>query len=891
MWSRAGLREWAIRLWWTLRPGRRDDDLEEELRAHLALAAEGHGRRGESVDAPRRVALRWGSAAGTMDALRDQRGVPWIDELKRDVRDALRTLRRNPIFALVVLSTLAISSGANTAVFTVLDTVLFKPLAYPKSEELVAVWHIAPGAPGLADVSGDLRLSASMYFTYAEHNRTFQAFGLWQVGSATVTGVAEPEQVRTLLVTDGTLQALGVPPALGRLLSAVDQAPGAAPTVMLSHGYWQRRFGGERSLIGRPLTVNSRAHEVVGVMPEGFRMLDADVELIAPLAFDRSRVRLPGFGFQAIARLRPDATVNAANADIGRMVPIWMRSWPAAPGVNPSVYESWRIGPAVRPLKDDVVGRIGSVLWVVMGSVGIVLLIACANVANLTLVRSEARQQELAVRASLGAGRGRIVRSILIESVTLALVGGAIGIGLAAVALRALVWAAPANLPRLTEIAIDGRALTCTLLISLVSGALCGLIPALRSSGAHLSDTLRSTGPTTAGAGRHPARHALVIAQVALASVLLVSAGLLMRTLQTLRTIEPGVVDLQHLQAVRIAIPTNMLREPEEVARMQRDIAEKLAALPGVASGNWDVIEPEGQTLASGELPLRVFRGISPRFFQTTGTRVIAGREYVWADLADRRPYVIVSENLARELWTTPQDALGKRIRTLPGAPWREVIGVVQDVRDNGTHEPSPAIVYWPTIGESVYRAGQTQVDRTVTYLVRTSRAGSESLLSEMRHAVWSVNGSLPLASVQTIHQVYERSMSRTSFTFVMVAIAATVALLLGLVGLYGIVAYAVVQRTREIGIRLAIGARQGELQRMFVRRALVTASAGIGIGLVASLGFTRLMSSLLVGVSALDPWTYLTVTPVSLTTALLASYLPARRIARIDPVGALKVE
>jgi putative ABC transport system permease protein len=903
----ASLREWIMRLWWTFRPGRRDTELEQELRLHLELAAEAELRRGDVPgEARRRAVIRVGAVAQTMDALRDQRGLPWLDDLQRDLRYGLRTLLRSRVFATVTLLTLAVGIGANTAVFSVVNSVLLKPLPYPQPDELVAVWHSAPGAPGLSDVSGDLRLSTSMFVTYAENNRTFQQIGLWQAISATVTGLAEPEEVRTLIVTHGTLDALGVRPALGRWLSRADQEPGAPLTVILSHGYWQRRLGGDPSIVGHGITVDARTREIVGVMPEGFRLLDTEAELIAPLPIDRSRLVLPGFGFQAVARLRPGATIAEANTDLARMVPIWMNSWPAAQGVNPRIYESFRITPALRPLKQDVVGGVGNVLWILMGTIGIVLLIACANVANLLLVRAEGRQQELAVRASLGAGRRRIVRGLLSESMVLGLVGGGFGVGLAYVGLRVLVAMGPTNLPRLAEISLDYRTLAFALVTSLVSGLLFGVIPALKYAGPRISDGLRGARTSSQSRERHRARNMLVVAQVALALVLLVSSGLMIRTFVALRTVEPGFTDPRSLQTVRISVPQNLIAEPERVARLQHDIVDKLRAIPGMASVGfasvmhmeglgtpWDAIRAEGTTSVDTEIPpMRVFKSISPGFFQTTGTRLVAGRDYTWADLYERRSFVILSENLARELWGEPSAALGKRVQTVvPGSPWREVIGVVQDVRDNGVQQPTPAIVYWPSIGENPYRAGQTLIARSVTLAMRTERAGTEALLDEIRRAVWSLNASLPLASVRTMQEMYDRSMARTSFALVMLAIAAIMALVLGVIGIYGVIAYAVSQRTREIGIRLAMGAQQGELKSMFVRSGLALTGVGVAIGLGAAAALTRLMSSVLFGVSPLDPITYLSVPLVLLTAAVLASYLPARRVTAVDPVDALKVE
>jgi len=400
---------------------------------------------------------------------------PAAEDFAGDVRYALRTLSKNPAFAVVAVLTLALGIGANTAVFSVVNSVLLKPLNYPNAEELVALRQIAPGAAGLADFASGLRLSPSMYFTYAEHNRTFQSLGVWSSGTANVTGLSEPEQVRTVAVTDGVLQALGTPPAVGRWLSQADQVPRGAERVMLSYGYWQRRFGGDPSAIGRNIIVDSRPREIVGVMPQAFRFVDVDFDMIVPLAFDRGKMILAGFGYEGIGRLRPGVTIAEADADMARMLPIWMDSWSNGPGSNPRIYETWKITPAIRPLKAEVIGNVSDVLWVVMGTIGVVMLIACANVTNLLLVRVEARYQELAVRAALGASWGRIVRGLLVESLMLGLIGGALGLGSAYWGVRLLVAIGPANLPRLSEISVDARTLGFAALVSLLSGLLFGL--------------------------------------------------------------------------------------------------------------------------------------------------------------------------------------------------------------------------------------------------------------------------------------------------------------------------------------------------------------------------------------------------------------------------------
>jgi predicted permease len=845
----------------------------------------------------------------------------FLASLGRDVRYSLRVMRHNPTFTVVVVLTLALGIGANTAVFSVVNSVLLRPLPYPRAEELVALRQIAPGAEGLASSADALSLSPSMYLTYAEQNRVFQSLGVWVVTTSTVTDVAEPEQVRVIGVSDGVLQAFNVPPAAGRWLSAADQDGAKRPppsvfkastTLMLSYGYWQRRFGGDRSVVGRTITVDSRPRQIVGVMPQGFKIVDADADLIFPLAFDRERITLGGFNYQGVARLKPGITIAQANTDLARMVPIWMDSWSDGPGANPRAYETWKITPALRPLKQEVVGNVTDVLWVVMGTIGLVVLIACANVANLLLVRAEVRQRELSLRAALGAGRGRIVLNLLVESVLLGLLGGAVGVGLAYAGLRLLLVIGPANLPRLSEISMDARTFAFTAVLSLLSSVLFGLLPALKYTGPRISNALASIGRTaTLSGARHRVRNVLVIVQVAIALVLLVSAGLMIRTFQSLRTVEPGFTQPDHIQIMRIFIPATLVADAERVTRVQNDVQDKLASIPGVTSAafgsampmegfglnlgvvNWGPVRTDDRPdTGSDTPPVRLFKYASPGFFQTAGTRLVAGREITWEEVYGLRPVVMISENLARELWNTPGAALGRRLRQTPGMPWHEVIGVVQDVHENGLYQPAPPIVYWAPMSAYLLNATPERPSaiRQVTFVVRSERAGTEGFLNQVRKAVWSVNASLPV-SARTMREVYDRSLAGTSFTLVMLAIAGSMALLLGVVGIYGVISYAVSQRRREIGIRAALGAPQGELKRMFVRHGLLLVNIGVVIGLAAAAGLTRLMSSLLYGVTPLDPVTYLAVPLILVAATVLACYLPARRGASVDPVEALRVE
>jgi predicted permease len=886
---------------------RLQNDLSAEIQQHLEeriedLVANGMSK-GEATAAARR---EFGNVTLTKENSRDVWRWPSVEDFLADVRYGLRMLRRNPVFAAVGLLTIAIGIGANAAVFSVVNSVLLKPLNYPGSEELVSLHQTAPGAAGLADFENGLLLSPSMYFTYSEQNRTFQSVGVWVADTANVTGLAEPEQVRVVAVSDGVLEALNVAPELGRWLSETDQVPGGPDRVMLSYGYWRRRFGTDRGVIGRNVTIDSRPREIVGVMPKSFRFVDTDFDVVVPFKFDRGKQILAGFGFHGLARLKPGATISEANADITRMLPIWMDSWTNGPGTNPHIYETWKITPMIRPLKEEVIGNVSEVLWVVMGTIGLVMLIACANVTNLFLVRVESRQQELAVRAALGAGRGRIIRGLLVESVMLGLLGGTLGIGLAYAGVRFLSRVGPANLPRLGEVSIDVWTLGFTLFLSVLSGLLFGLVPALKYAGPRTSLALRSAGRTiSVSREQHRARNLLVIGQVAMALVLLVSAGLMIRTFQALRTVEPGFMDAQHLQVMRISIPGSLVADPRQVTRTQNEIVNRMAAIPGVKSAafvsempmegydsSWDEIFAQDKTYATDQIaPLRLFKNVSPGFYETAGTRIIAGRDLNWAEVYSLRPVVMISENLAREMWGSPSAAIGKHLREFPSMPWYEVIGVIQDVREHGVQEKAPEIVYWsPLIGNPDGPHAPDAIG-TVTFVIRTERAGTESLLSEIRQAVWSVNSNLPLASVRTMQEVYDKSVARTSFTLVMLGIAGVMAMALGVIGIYGVISYTVSQRKREIGIRLALGAQSGDVVGMVLRQGARLALAGVCIGMVAAFGLARLMTSLLFGVTAHDPLTFAAVAALLITVALCACYIPARRAMEVDPMVALRYE
>jgi putative ABC transport system permease protein len=829
------------------------------------------------------------------------------DSLGRDLRFAFRGLSRRPAFTFAAVLTLALGIGATAAVFSVVYSVLIKPLPYPNADELVRLRHSAGGDLGGAD------FEPTMYLTYRDESRTFASIGLWQNGSAILTDRGEPERLRAILVTQGTLQALGVQPMLGRWFTEREHGPaGDGPTpVILSHAFWQRRFGGDEAAVGRTLAIDSRPAQVVGIMPPGFEFLDMapQPDVILPVRLDRSALTITGgWSYQGLARLKAGVTPDQARADMERMLPIWREVWPLPPipGVTRETLASFKFVPIVRPLKDDLVGGVASMLWVLMGAIGAVLLVACANIANLMLVRADARRQELAVRAALGAGPARIARDSLAESLVIGAVGSVLGLGLAYLGLQGLVAIGPNNLPRLQEIGIHVPVLAFTVAASFASTIVFGSITALKHARQiNTSNTFAARG-ASAGRERSVTRSTLVVVQVALALMLVVSAALMIRTFQALRDVNPGFADSATIQTARVWLPSPLLADPEQYTRMQHRILDEIAALPGVESVGFasglpmegvigvsrSPIVVEGRTAAAGELPPAYGnKFVSPGYFDAMGTRIIAGRDIAWKDIEDGGRVVLVSEEFAREIAGEPGAALGKRIRTFSQADaWREIVGVVQSVHEAGLYEEAASFVYWPVLVKEMW--GTPVLGTPFAALaIRSQRAGTGSLMDEVRQAVWSVNPSMPVTQARTMQDVYSGSLARTSFVLVMLAIAGGMALLLGVIGIYGVIAYVVSQRTREIGIRSALGAEPRQLERLFLLHGLGLSVVGGVVGLVAAMGLGRLMSSLLFGVSPLDPIAYLVAVGATIGAAVLASYVPARRAAMIDPIETLRAE
>ena len=860
-----------------------DAEQREELDFHVDVTAEEYIARGMAPAEARAAARRkLGNPTQIREEVYGMNTLTFLDGLLRDACHALRTIRTKPGFSAAVLLSLALGIGANTAIFSVVNAVLIQPLPYPRSEALVGVYNTLVIHE---QVFNDAELSAGMYAAGKESARAFESFGVWTPGAATVTGMGDPEQLATVTMTQGVLPTLGVPPYLGRWFSSEDDTPGSPETVILSYGYWQRKFGGDRDVLGRTISIDSVPHQVTGVMPRNFRFVNVAPDMFLPQRFPKKLAGPDEFGHPGIARLRPGVTIGAANRDLAR---VWKTWGETNPGVGKSL-EMLHVTPNLRPLKNDVVGDVGSVLGVLMGALGLVLVLVCANVANLVLVRAQSRRQEFAIRAALGAGWGRIARELLVESLTLGVVGGAFGLVLAYAGLKMLVTQGPATLPRLEEISLDRTALAFALVCSLGTSLLFGLAAVLRSG---FPARMQSARGTTQGARQLRAQNALVVTQVALAFVLLVASGLMIRSFFALRAVTPGFTLAERIQTVRITIPAAPAEDTERIIRTQSDILDRLRAIPGVTAAGfasalpmeWEyrngvLIDVEGKTPVDQLSPNRAVVRISPGVLAAQGTRLVAGRDFTWEDVRSHRSVALVSENMARENWGEPANALGKRIRQGNDSPWLAVVGVVENIHTEGVNLPAPATVY--------FRAG----GHGATFAIRSERAGTEAFRREVAAAIHAVNPGLPLAKVRTLNDVYKRSLARTSFALVLLGIAGGMALTLAIVGVYGVLAYAVGQRRREVSIRLALGADPRMLQWLFVRKGLILNCAGGVIGLGLAGGLSRWISSLLFGVTPLDPPSYLAAGALIVGAAMIASYVPARQAASVDPMETLRSE
>jgi predicted permease len=809
------------------------------------------------------------------------------------LRQHVRRLAATPAFALTALITMSVAIGANALIFSLVNGVLLRPLPFDDSDRLFGVWHVAPGL-----TQGPVNQAAFTYFTYRDAAETLEDIGLWTETVATITGRGEPEEVRALAVTDGTLPLLRVQAALGRRFTVEDDAPGSRDTVMVSHSYWQRALGADSRALGQSLVVDGRAREVIGVLPAGFRFLRHAPDVLLPIRLDRATVQIGLFRYQAIARLKPGVTLERAHADLARLVPGMPDRFPIPTGFSREMYDHFRLAPDVHPLSQDLFGDVSGMLWILFGAVTLLMLVACANVANLFLVRAEGQRQALAVQLALGAGPARIAAQLLGESLLLALASGACGLLLAQAGLDAVRAIGPGGLPRLDEVQLDPVVIAFTFGVAVIAGVLFSVAPIARHARPNLSDALKENGRGSSdGLTRQRLRNALVMAQVAIAFVLLVGSALMVRTFLAIRDVEPGFRDPAGVLTLRLTIPEGAIAEPAAVARAHHQILRGLEEVGGVqavaatssvttdGANRRDPVFVDGRDQAQEQMPpVRRMKWAAPGYFDTVGIPIVAGRDFVWEDIHGPRHVAIVSQNLARELFGDARDALGQRVRPSPNGPWREIVGVVGNEHDDGPMRPATPMVYWPFMQHG-FAPSRTTVERTMAYVIRTARVNDPALLRELQQAVWAVNPTLPLTRVETLHDVYARSTAQLSFTLAILGIAAAVTLLVGVVGLYGVIAYVVAQRWREVGIRLALGAGAGQVQRLFVTRGLALVTKGLVAGAAIAVVMSRALSAMLFEVSPVDPAAYAAAFAALGALALLAVWLPARAATRV-PVG-----
>jgi putative ABC transport system permease protein len=799
----------------------------------------------------------------------------------QDLRYGARMLLKNPGITLIAIVTLSLGIGANTAIFSVINGVLLSSLPYPQPEQLAMVWcdNRRQGIPD--DIT-----SYPNFVDWRDRNKTFQGMAGMTSSNLQLTGVGEPEEIRAATVSINFFQVIGVGPMLGRGFTAEEERPGSDRVVILSHALWQRRFGGDPGMLNKTISLSGIQNTVVGIMPPKFQFPE-NAEMWRPLApSDGMRAARFGFFLPVVGRLKPGVTRAQAQADLDVIANQIEQQFPDMAGYGVNVVLAL----------EQTVGAIRRSLMTLLVAVLFVLLIACANVANLLLARAAGRRREVAVRAALGAGRWRIVRQLLTESMLLAVLGGALGVLLAWWGLRLLVDLSPANIPRLENIRLDGRVLWFSLGLSLLTGLIFGLAPALQTTHLKLGETLKEGGRTEAG-GRSAQliRGALIVVEVALTLVLLAGAGLLIRSFWRLQQVDPGF-KAENLLTLRLSLPRSRYTDGAQAVSFFERLQERLSALPGVVavSATTDIMLRRLATSSSftienrprdpSELALELpFDRVQPNYFQTMGIPLLQGRAFTAQDTRDSPRVAIVNETFVKRYFPN-EDPIGKRFTFGDGGPnarWIAIVGVVRDTKRQGVDQPI-RIESWMPLAQSP--AGSMDV------VLRTT-GDPLALSNSAREAVWSLDRDLPIPRIQTMEQNLSARVAQRRLNMLLLGLFASVALILAAVGIYGVMSYAVTQRTNEIGIRMALGAQTGDVVGLVLRHGMALTLVGVAIGLIATFMLTRLMASLLFGVSATDPITFAAIAALLIGVALVACWIPARRATRVDPMVALRCE
>ena len=855
-------------------------EIGDELRHHRQLLAERLEREGMSpTDAAREAQRRLGNVAALQDAGYDVRGGGWMEAFLRDARYGVRMLKAHPGFTLTAIVTLALGIGANTAIFSVASGVLLRPLPYPAGDRVAMIWmdnsriNLREDWHSFPNVE-DYRTQSTTFEHVAVFNNLPRTFG-----------DGDPERVIGAHATASLFDVLGVWPLHGRVFTGAENDQNAAPVVVLSHPLWQRRFGGRLEVIDSTVQMSGRGVKVIGIMPPGFAFPARDTAFWIPTPLTgQNRTSRGSLWLQAIGRMKPGVSVAQAQADLLRVNAGLLERFPGQKGY--SVY--------VASLFDQMVGSVRPAVLVLLGAVAFVLLIACTNVANLLLARASTRERELALRAAIGAGRGRLVRQLLTEAVLLAAIGGLAGLGLAWVGLDALLAAAPADLPRLDEIRIDGRVLTFTLGLSLLTGVLFGLAPALQTAGADPGTTLKEGGRSATTLGR-ALRRGLVVVEVALAVVLLVGAGLMIRSFINVQNVDLGF-RADRLVAARVALYGQSYQQPSRSVQFFNDLVARTAASPGVegaaavgalflsATPNSTNFSIEGRPDFTPENAVEVpVDSITPNYFAVMGVPLRRGRFFDERDADGATPVVIINETMARQFWPG-EVPLGRRMKygsLSSQGPWMTIVGVVADTRRTGLDAVVRPETYLP-LAQSP-SGGMTIVVR--------SAGDAAAAISALRGALGSIDPAIPLFGERTVDELVDDMAAQRRLNTLLLTIFGIVAVVLAAVGVYGVLAYSVQQRTREIGVRVALGATAGTLLRLVLTEGLVLAGCGLVLGLVGALALGRVLTSLLYDVSAYDPATLAAITGVAALTALLACIVPAIRAVRLDPIAALRAE
>jgi putative ABC transport system permease protein len=805
-----------------------------------------------------------------------------METLLKDLRYAVRMFAKSPGFAAVAILALALGIGANTAIFSVVNAVLLRPLPYAEPDRVVAVWqdYRARGGPEREWAS------PTNFYDWRDQNQTFESMAALLGWNPTLTGIAEPEQITGAAISQDMFRVLGVEPALGRAFRPEEDQQGGERVVILGHGLWKRRFAADPGVLGQTLSLGGESFTVIGVMPAGFQLpFITNSELFRPMR----QVLSPRCGrgcvvLRAVARMKPGITFDGARADMSTIAARLSEQYPEA---------NAGIGATLVPLHEQTVGNVRLALMILLAAVAFVLLIACANVANLLLARATARGREIAIRTALGAGRGRLIRQLLTESVLLALLGGALGLLLAFWLVELLVTFSPDGTPRAREIAVDGPMLVFTLGVALVTGVIFGLVPALQASRPDLNQSLKENKGANASGGGHRIRNVLVVAEIALALVLLVGAGLLMKSFVNLLKVDPGF-NAENVLTLRVGLPRTRYPEPHQINGFYSQLIERVKGLPGVGSAGATSTLPlggsnsdtsfiiEGRPVSAGaDGPVAWYSSVTTDYFSALGMRLTRGRLFDERDQEKTTRVVVISQEMARRYWPD-EDPIGKRIGNEGDEPdWTEIVGIVADVKQFGLTIEDRPTMYFP----------QSQQPSRVMFVAVRGQSDPTALAGAVRGQVSELDKDLAVSQVLSMKEVVSRSVAEPRFTLLLLTVFAGLALVLAAVGIYGVMSYSVTQRRHEIGIRMALGASSGEVLRLVVGHGLVLTAAGVGIGLGAAVALTRVMESLLYGVSATDPLTFAAIALLLTAVAVAASFIPARRATRVDPMIALRYE